>query len=325
MEENILVSIIVPIYNTEQFLERCVNSIIEQTYLNIEIILVDDGSTDDSGQLCDELAKKDSRIKVIHKENGGLSDARNAGIDAASGLKICFIDSDDVINRCFVETLLNASIKYSCSIAQCNVQKFSREEEILEENDNAAIKVIHRKDLINNMSTLDVVACNKLYDTKLFEYIKFPKGKIHEDLATTYKIYDKVEKVIILDTKLYFYYGNPNGITGSKIKNNKIDLLQIYLEQYEFFKTKKEYKIACEKAANNLGASWGALMSHKKSDYQNYSEFKRVITEKYKEMRPQMLTIPMRRDLRFCIKIFKRSVVGFGVFHRLKTFIKRRK
>jgi len=321
---NPLISIIVPVYGVEEYLNRCVDSIVKQTYDNLEIILVDDGSPDNCPKMCDEWAEKDKRIKVIHKENGGLSSARNTGLDIATGLKICFVDSDDVINRRFVSTLLEASIEYNCSIVQCDSQRFSSEEEILEENENTVVSAIHSKDVINNMSTRDIIACNKMYDAKLFKNVKFPFGKIHEDLAITYKIFAQVETIVSIDAKLYAYYVNAKSITRSKIKTSKMDLLDIYLEQYEFFKSNEEYKIACEKAGNNLGATFGALMSHKKSDYQNYAEFKKRLTEKYIEMRPKMLAIPMRRDLKLSIRIFKRSVVALGLLHKLKTFIRRK-
>ncbi len=328
MNEKALVSVIVPVYNTEKYLVRCVKSIVDQSYKNLEIILVDDGSTDNSGDLCDKLAESDDRIKVLHKQNGGLSDARNAGIEMALGSKVCFIDSDDMIDLRYVELMKNACDEYGAEIAQCGFKRFSNENEIrkvIEQSDRVKFCIADSTDVINNMSVSDIIACNKLYDVALFKGIRFPKGRIHEDLATTYKIFDRVKKIIVVDEDLYFYYVNPEGITGSKIKNNRIDLLTIYLEQYDFFKTKGEYKTACERAANNLGASFGTLISYKKTDYKNYCNFKKAITQKYIEMRPRLLNIPMRKDLKLCVRFFPKSVIAFKIVHKIKLFIRRKK
>lgn len=203
-----LVSVIVPVYKVEQYLNRCVSSIIRQSYANLEIILVDDGSPDRCPQLCDEWALQDSRIKVIHKENGGLSDARNAGIKKACGKYICFVDSDDYISSKFVETLYElihmyntdisaVSLKEVSSINQENVVS-SHAENIVFEGE-AALKELFSNDTFANY------AWNKMYKRDLFEDVKFPVGRKMEDLGTTYKLLLKAERIAYSTEVLYYY------------------------------------------------------------------------------------------------------------------------
>ena len=201
-----------PIYKVEPYLRRAIDSIIKQSYSNLEIILVDDGSPDKCGEICDEYGLLDDRIKVIHKENGGLSDARNAGLDIAAGEYIAFVDSDDYIAGDYVETLLAALNEHDADVAMCAYAVTSSLEydgsifEAGHDDDkkrDGAIEVCSREELLKNLydanhcdATYFIVAWNKLYKASLWEGIRFPKGKIHEDEATTYKIYDKAAKEI---------------------------------------------------------------------------------------------------------------------------------
>lgn len=182
--EKDLISVIVPVYNVEKYLEKCVQSIINQTYENLEIILVDDGATDNSGKICDEFAKKDSRIKVIHKENGGLSDARNFGLDIATGKYISFIDSDDFVNKRLFEILHKEIIKNDYDIAFCDYFKFFENDNVDEEISNSYKILEHTKYSILNLyydighkHEKAVVAWGKLYKSKFFKDIRYPKGK----------------------------------------------------------------------------------------------------------------------------------------------------
>lgn len=321
MAENALISVIVPVYNTQEYLKRCVDSILGQSYSNIEIILVNDGSTDNSGRICDEFAQNDSRIKVIHKQNGGLSDARNAGIAVAKGKRICFVDSDDMISSRFVEILNNLAEESGSPIVQCGMQRFSKVSDISYEESAKDFKIENGRLVVNQMNTLDIVAWNKLYEIRLFDDIKFPKGRIHEDLATTYKLFDLAGQVCKTENKLYYYYTNQNGITGSKIKNNKLDLLYIYLEQYEYFKNKPQYKNACLAAANNLASSFGILAAYSKSKYQNFCEFQELLYKVYVEMHAILIKMPLRKDLRFLVLVSKKLKL-FRWCYKVKKLIK---
>lgn len=244
MNENDLVSVIIPIYNVEKYLKECLETILSQTYKNLEIILVDDGSPDNCGNICDEYAKKDSRIKVIHKTNGGLSDARNHGIDIANGKYICFVDSDDYIDRYYVEKLYKAVKNNNVKVAQCSILKIDDNKNIIEKYgyDNFCIK--SGKEIIREQYSKHVVentvVWNKMYEKELFDNIRFPVGKIHEDEFTTYKILYDLKKVAIINDYLYNYRENNNGIMKQKFNIKKFDRLYAYKEKMEFFQNKEE-------------------------------------------------------------------------------------
>lgn len=205
---NKLVSIIVPVYKVEKYLSKCIDSLINQTYKNIEIILVDDGSPDNCGKICDEYASKDERIKVIHKENEGLSAARNDGMDICTGEYVTFVDSDDYISYSFCEDLMNAINENNADIAICNIKKFIDGESVKEEKIDLETKVYTFKETIYNLISLgDYYDCawGKIYSKKVLEGLYFPVGRIWEDSATTYKLYHKANKVAVINAKHYYY------------------------------------------------------------------------------------------------------------------------
>ena len=224
---NELVSVILPIYNVELYLKECIESVIRQSYKNLEIILVDDGSTDQSPYICDEYAKVDSRIKVIHKENGGLSDARNVGIQASSGAYIALVDSDDMIAQRFIEELYECCIKSNATIAVCAYSKFSNEDEIIGSNNQDNAKVISGRDLIKQIYLgqavkFGFVAWNKLYSSKLFDGVQYPFGRIYEDTFTTYKLFLNSNQIALINKALYFYRIRPESIMSSRVSLKKI-------------------------------------------------------------------------------------------------------
>ena len=224
------ISVIVPVYNVEQYLERCVDSIINQTYTNLEIILVNDGSTDNSGKLCDELAKKDERIRVIHKENGGLSDARNRGIDEAKSELVGFIDSDDYIDSDMYEVLLENLNDTDADLSMCalyDVYNNTPEEqvtnkEIWELSSEQAIKMVMEAKI------LSVTAVNKLYRKSLFSDLKFEVGKIAEDAFIMIKLLDKCEKIVATNEKKYYYVHRENSITTQKFSTKFLNVIEAY-------------------------------------------------------------------------------------------------
>lgn len=319
---NELVSVIIPIYNVECYLDRCLKSVINQTYKNLQIILVDDGSPDKCGEKCDYYAKQDNRIEVIHKINGGLSDARNVGIDNALGEWIVFVDSDDYISPQFVEILYDCAIKSECDIVQCKYDRFS--DEIFEKkyNECSHINIIKSKDHLHNIDTATNTAVwNKIYRKTLFEKIRFPYGKIHEDVATTFKLVYLAKKICSIDYELYHYFINPNSITTSKIKNNKVDLIDAYWEQVSYYMNNydcREYQI---EATNKLMASFGSLLAFPKSRYSNYKEFYNNLEKKYKLLRKKLIYCPMRVDLKLLLIISPKSLVLFKIIHKIKTII----
>ena len=242
---SINISIIVPIYNVEEQLEICINSILNQTFSNFELILVNDGSPDNCGKICDEYQKKDNRIKVIHKENGGLSAARNSGIEIATGKYIAFVDSDDIIHPRMYEILFECINKSNSDIVQCKFKKFKSLDEVKDDLDNynGYFKKYDNKtaimDMIDN-NDINVNSWNKLYKSELFETLRFPKGKIHEDEFLTYKLLYNSRKITYVDEELYYYYQNDNGIMNGSSILKRLDRIEALEERSRFFLENEE-------------------------------------------------------------------------------------
>lgn len=237
---NDLISVIVPVYNVEKYLPQCIDSLLNQTTKNLEIILVDDGSLDDSGKICDEFSEKDNRIIVIHKENGGLSSARNAGLEIAKGNYIGFVDSDDWLNESMYEILLKIIKDSDSDISCCKFFKTADSEEKIPATDNEIIQSFNNVEGLNNfytdLYTQTVVAWNKLYKRELFNNVIYPVGKIHEDEGTTYKLFYKANKITYTNKPLYYYRITPNSITTSKFSKKRLDIIDIYDEKIRFMK-----------------------------------------------------------------------------------------
>ncbi len=231
-----LITVILPVYNVSQYLYRCIKSVINQTYKNIEIILVDDGSTDESGCICDEFANLDQRIKVIHKENGGLSDARNAGIEIAKGEYLTFIDSDDYVDEDYVEYLYHLVCDNQALMSICShtvvydngtvLKKETGEYQLLDS------KVVLERILYDE--DIDLSAWAKLYHKSLFEDIRFPVGRLFEDAATTYKFIDKSNQVMIGSSSKYYYMIRSNSISNASFSRKKLDLITSTKEMCDY-------------------------------------------------------------------------------------------
>lgn len=249
-----LVSIVVPIYKVEKYLEKCVNSILRQTYRNLEIILVDDGSPDQSGIMCDEYAGKDSRVHVIHKDNGGLSDARNVGAREASGKYLLFVDSDDYIAEELVEKTVNAAEKTNSDIVLFDYFCVEGDREEVRTNNIVPGKVVNirsEKELL----LIPPASWLKLFRREFYEQagICFPKGVYYEDLGTTPKFLLEAERVVYLPEILYYYMVRKDSIMGSKdyAKNYKDkvhvleDVLKFYIERnsYDEYREELEYLV----------------------------------------------------------------------------------
>ena len=214
-----LVSVIVPVYNVERYLPQCLESIVRQTYSSLEIILVDDGSTDGSPALCDEWTKRDPRIRVIHQQNGGLSQARNTALDAMTGDYVTMIDGDDHVEETFVETLLNCLTEHHADIAVCEWNMYQDGKLPKHTKQQHADTIVYsREEAINAVfyqDTLTNSACSRLYDAQLWKDIRFPKGLLYEDLAVVYHVLQLTTKVVFCPQVLYFYLQRPESITGT--------------------------------------------------------------------------------------------------------------
>lgn len=231
--QNPLVSIIVPIYKVEPYLRRCLDSIVNQTYTNLEIILVDDGSPDTCPQICDEYAAKDKRIVVIHKENGGLSDARNAGLEISKGEYISFVDSDDWVDEKYIEILLNSAIAENTDIAIG--ENIQTKQVVQKQNIKSITKTHSSKDALVHLFSQNhlafIVSWGKIYKRDLFSTLRFPVSKFHEDEFTTYLLFNKSKKISYTSKILYFYFQRPDSIMG---KQHPQDLLEAEEKQFDF-------------------------------------------------------------------------------------------
>ncbi|MCR5323413.1 MAG: glycosyltransferase [Lachnospiraceae bacterium] len=234
-----LISVVIPVYKTEKYLCRCVDSVLRQTYAEIEIILVDDGSPDNAGAICDDYQKKYDNVHVIHQSNQGLAAARNVGIDFVKKERlsrwIAFIDSDDYVHPNMFEYLHRAVVEYNVKISACGVDEVK--EFVVQ---NVAYK---KPGLINGLEyfvycldKLPTIAVNKLYDVELFNEIRYPYGRTHEDQYTTYKLLYKSGMIAILDINLYYYFQSENSITRSCYTLNRLNDIIALEEQWRFFK-----------------------------------------------------------------------------------------
>ncbi|MBR0353385.1 MAG: glycosyltransferase [Oscillospiraceae bacterium] len=219
-----LVSIIVPVYKVEQYLSKCVDSLLSQSYGDIEIILVDDGSSDFCGVMCDGFAERDGRIKVIHKKNGGLSDARNAGLAIASGDFITYVDSDDYVSEKYIEKLLQAFENDQVDISVCGIRAFCLDDQgneqlfpVRQENGtNQLFDADRALEIMLRQSMFDTEAWAKMYRASLMDGFLFPVGLYNEDLDSVYKLFLKSDKVSFTDEKLYYYLQRKDSIMGRK-------------------------------------------------------------------------------------------------------------
>lgn len=239
------ISVIVPVYKTESYIHRCVDSILRQTFPDFELILVDDGSPDNCGTICDEYAQKDNRIIVLHQENGGLSAARNAGINWAFANSdsqwLTFVDSDDWIHEQMLETLLKASETFHTNISACN---FYRTHGETQPDIHGHGEIYTSKEAYLKHYLAMTVAWGKLYEKECFQDIRYPVGKLHEDEFVTYKLLFAQEKIFVTTQPFYAYFQNSNSITGSKWIPGRMDKLEAYEEQIAFFRQIGEKKLA---------------------------------------------------------------------------------
>ena len=246
---NPLISVIIPVYKVEKYLDKCIDSVINQTYDNLEIILVDDGSPDNCPKMCDEYAKKDKRIKVIHKENGGLSDARNKGIDIATGEFITFIDSDDYVEKNYVEFLYNLAKENNAEISM-GKQYVRYTNKTLNTGTNN-LYVLNSHDTLEKTlygEDFDVSAWAKLYKKDLFKEIRYPKGRLFEDSATTYKLIDKANKIVLKSVPIYNYMMRNDSITNETFNKKKFDLIKSTEEMCDYIEEKyKDLENGCKR------------------------------------------------------------------------------
>lgn len=253
------ICIVVPVYNVEKYVEKCIESIIAQSYPNLEVIIVNDGSTDNSLNVCIESSKNDNRIKVVSKKNGGLSDARNFGMRFCTCELITFIDSDDYVSKDYIKNLYELMVKYNADISCTNYINFYEDNSFGNKVKHNYIKIFDSKDAIIDVlyqKNIANSAWGKLYKYKLFEDVSFPKGKLCEDLGTFYKLFERASTVVYSSFQDYFYLQRKTSIMGSNFSEKKLDALEFANEIYSRYEEKKIKKAAesriCAECVNLL-------------------------------------------------------------------------
>ena len=239
-----IISVIIPVYKVEKYLKRCVNSVINQTYKNLEIILVDDGSPDNCGKICDEYAKKDNRIKVIHKENGGAASSRNKGLDIATGRYICFVDSDDYVEKGFIERLHALVTDNDADIAQCGYcETFDGEAKFVYSDEEISIfcgeEMIEKLYSDGEQQIATVVLWTKIYKREIFNEYRLLEGIMYEDEALMPKLLYSAKKVVVSKDRLYAYFMSQNSVMRTPFSMKKLDYITALEHRIKFYKEKK--------------------------------------------------------------------------------------
>lgn len=298
------ISIIVPIYNVEKYICKCIESILCQTYKNIEIVLVDDGSPDKCGKICDEYQKKDNRIKVIHQKNGGLSAARNTGIKNSTGKFLMFVDSDDYIKNDMAEYLYNLLTKHQCDISICNYTYIfeNKNQKDYIANKETYEDIYTKKDALEELlrnNKIQNFTWNKLYKKELFKSIKFPEGRLMEDVGTTYKLFMKSKKIICGSESKYFYIQRNGSILHNKKSKFYIDYYELANKRFNDIKNK--YSTMETNYISILNISF-SLISVQNKNVQEYVKNNNIISNTNKII-AEIKKIGIQLDLKDKIKI----------------------
>jgi len=287
ISSNNLISIIVPVFKVPQYLYRCVESIIGQTYDNLEIILVDDGSPDNCPEMCDSWAKKDSRIKVIHKKNGGLSDARNAGLEIAAGELIGFVDSDDWIAPEMYERLKKALDNDQSDISACTVEMVWEDgtpNSFLTVQENCTLERTEAQLALMQESKLKQPVWYKLYKRSVIAGIPFEKGKQHEDVYWSYQVVGNAERVSVIDYIGYFYWQRSDSIMGNNYSLKRLDAIEAIEQRYSYIaKEFPELEIEAKRSIIESCIYHGqmALKNLNKEDQDKVFKFLSTVIKKY--------------------------------------------
>ena len=287
--EEILVSIIIPAYNAEKYIAFCLDTVTAQTHSNLEIIVVDDGSKDSTGKICDEYAEKDSRIKVIHQENKGLSAARNAALDIMHGEYRAFIDSDDFIDPKYVETLLKMCLDNNSLISACLALDTS-ERKLADLGMNNKTKTIASLQLLQDLSHLDLycdTVISKMFAGSLFKTLRFPVGIIYEDSYIILSLIEKAKNITFSEDTLYYYFLSPNSIMRSDFSDKNFDILLAYDQKIKVLK-----RNGCEKSLQRVYSEYiyrvarmkGLLKYSPNFSPERKKEKMKVLNDKYKEL-----------------------------------------
>lgn len=295
-----MISVIVPIYNVEKYIRECIESIINQVYCDLEIILVDDGSTDNSGIICDDYAKFDPRIRVIHKSNGGLSDARNAGMKMAHGDWIGFVDGDDFIHPHMYAELYQCINKTNVNMAVCSFLPSEYYRKNWEYDKTNEIKIFNSAEALCNLHTLMVSACNKIYNKNIFKTIQYPVAKLHEDEAVIHRLIYQCDKIAFIKEQLYGRRIREGSIMTSELNEKRIcDAMDALTDRVNFVYD-MNWKESQKAVLNQLGEQvlvYYSLLEDRKIP--GYRELQSMLRNKLMQLEKNK-----KRELRMEYRVF---------------------
>lgn len=298
---NPLVSIIVPVYQVQEYIQNCLNSILSQTYYNWEAILVDDGSSDKSGEICDDFAKRDFRFKVLHKENGGQSSARNLALSHTKGDYIFFLDSDDFIYFNTLKNLVAIATEYDADIVQCDFMRGVKKTfPTIEISDKIKTFTMHEAFL---KGIAKIIPCAKLYKREVIGNIRFPEGLINEDDFTVWKFYYNSSTIVTTPSPFYYYTVNPTSTMANKKKKPDFRYFDAYIERIRFFEEKNEPELVAVSRIQwmkslVLTSANPALTSEQRDQIQN------AYRENYSALYSQRLSFKIPTKLNLIFKLY---------------------
>ena len=305
-------SVIVPVYNVESYLKRCVDSILEQTFEEFEVILVEDGSLDNSLEICNKYSESDKRVKVIHKKNGGLSSARNAGLNIAKGKYIAFIDSDDYVSKDMFKTMINLAFSSNYDIVSCGFRRFyeSRCNESVckgtiykYSNIEALANYLLEYDNVNRK--IDTVVWNKIYKRELFNDITFPEGKIYEDGYVTYKLLYKASNIAHIDDELYYYFQRQDSISNLGFSENDLKSYDDWRDIFRFVYINANYlsSLAGNKYIKKNISMYIKICKYK-GKINNSQNYKRSIRSDLMEDFKRLIKLDINKELKLELRLF---------------------
>lgn len=306
-EKKPLISVVVPVYNVEKYLPKCLDSLLAQTWQELEVIVVDDGSPDNSWDIMQEYARRDSRVRLIRQKNGGLSAARNAGVEAAQGEWIGFLDSDDYVAPEMYETLYRAAVERDAQMAVCSFayvtpdgKPISRTSPITKNEVLSGIQIMER--LAGPQNWYYITAWNRLYQRKLFDTVRFPVGKLHEDEYTAHLFYWQCERVAIVKEAMYYYVQQDGSIMHTESVRRQVDGIQGMLERADFALEHEVYSLAFASCNGALGRIVSA-----KGGSEEERQALRQVREQADRVVDQLLRVPGHRTEKAKVALFRLS------------------
>lgn len=324
--EQPLISVIVPVYKVEQYLERCVTSIINQTYKNLEILLVDDGSPDRCGEMCDEFAKKDSRIRVIHKENGGLSSARNAGLDIINGEYVGFVDSDDWIESEMYKSMLDLILEYKAQIVCCGIKKIDENGNKYLFNDNVnEFMIFNTQEALSELpfnTRITNSLCDKLFDRSVFNDVRMVEGIIYEDHEVMHRCIYCANKTIYTGQPYYNYSYNSDSITGGKANIKLYGFLPSGRARIDFYKKNSPQSLPIVKA-KYIEFCLGLI--YKTNSVSDCDFARQELIKEIKTMLKNDKNIPFCRNVKIKVIVFKIGVPLYILFIKIFNLLRKLK